>query len=91
MTQNAHLRNLTSIRLQYLITFFVILVDILRLMKRYEFICKRRNYHNPLNTDLDIFLANDSVTKDTICFDCGCAIRLIPDDENVDIYWIQEL
>lgn len=89
MSQKDDFRNSASIR-SHIIEFFIIVFAVLQIMKKYELICKRRNYHEPKNNDLNIFFDDDSVIVNTECIDCGCALKLFSDGEDSNIYWIQE-
>lgn len=64
---------------------------ILKNLKNYGFICKRRNYHQPNSEDEDDFLENPKFPKETYCKDCGFALELKLDEEDNEFYWIQEL
>ena len=64
---------------------------ILKNLKNYEFICKRRNHHKPDTEDEADFLKNPKFRKETYCGDCGSALELKLDEEDSEFYWIQEL
>jgi len=91
MTTKQHLSTSISIQLHHIVALFVIFMAILQIMKKYELICKRRNYHNPQETDLDKFLNEDTVNVNTECVDCGCALQLLSDEFDSETYWIKEI
>ena len=64
---------------------------ILKNLKNYEFVCKRRNHHEPnLEDELD-FLENLKFAKQTYCNDCGFALELKIDEDDPESYWINEI
>ena len=69
----------------------MIMFEILKNLKTYEFTCKKRHHHEPLDTDLKDFLTNNKFTKQTVCQDCGFSLELKLDDNDPDIYWIDEI
>ena len=88
MTKNQH----HNTHLQRIIALLVAVIEIFQTMKKYELICKRRNYHEPEIKDLDEFMRSDTTDlKNTDCVDCGCALQLSFDDENSEIFWIEEI
>ncbi len=64
---------------------------ILKNLKNYEFVCKRRNHHEPYHEDESDFLSNSKFPKITYCVDCGFALELKLDEDDPESYWIQEV
>ena len=69
-----------------------ILLAILLIIRRQELICKRKGNHEPLESDITIFMRDDSInTINTECEVCGCALQLDHDDTDHDIFWVREI
>lgn len=84
--QSSHLTQLRRI-----IALLLAIIEVFQIIKRYELICRRRDYHEPAKDDLDEFLSCGIDVKNTICIDCGCALQIVADDEDLDVYWIKEI
>ena len=77
-------------QLRRIIALFVALFAILIIIKRYELVCRRRNSHKPVQTDMNEFIEKDMKMKYTECEDCGCALKLQSDDDS-NTFWIEEV
>ena len=64
---------------------------ILKNLKNYEIICKKKGHHEPKSKDVLDFIKNKRFPKETFCQDCGFALELKLDDEDTNAYWIHEI
>ncbi len=64
---------------------------ILKNLKDYEIVCKKRGHHEPESKDVSDFIKNTAFPKETFCQDCGFILELKLDDEDSNAYWIQEI
>jgi hypothetical protein len=67
------------------------IIQFLKDCKDYEWICKRRNNHKPNSVDLEEFLKNKKIPKDTFCEDCRFPLELLEDKEDEQSYWVNEI
>ena len=67
------------------------MLKILKNLKDYDLVCKKRDYHEPNPDDLEEFIKNSKFPTETFCKDCGFALELRTDDEDPDFYWVQEI
>ena len=65
--------------------------QILKDLKNYEMVCKKRGHHEPKPEDVLLFIADVEHPKETYCIDCGSTLELRLDDEDSTKYWIQEI
>ena len=63
---------------------------ILKDMKNYEMICKKRDHHEPNQEDVEDFIKNRKFPKETFCTDCGIALELKLDADDDEAFWIRE-
>ena len=55
---------------------------------KHNLICKTRNYHTPNPKDVNEFLLNEMIPKETLCIVCKSELGLEQDDENKEEYWV---
>ena len=92
MAPKQHNPNTLSVQLHRIFVLVMIVITILQIIKKYELICKRRNYHDPNEVALNDFFDNKRPCINTECVDCGCALQItLDDDDDSNTYWIQEI
>ena len=65
--------------------------QIIKSLVKYETVCRRRNCHEPNPEDLDDFVKNLALPKETFCKDCESMLELRQDEDDESKYWITEI